>query len=120
MTPLLRQNHWAVFCDRYTMLKVSAVASIHGHRSPLVIQDPRFRAAGIHHRLNRQDHSFFQRRSETFGSEVWNLRLFVKARPDSVSYKLANYAETVRLDVLLDRCAYVSDCVSNLRLLDAL
>src|ERR1041385_8454724 len=57
----LRQNHWSVFRDGNTVFEVSAVAAIHGHRSPLVIQDPRFWPAGIHHRLNRQDHSFFQR-----------------------------------------------------------
>src|SRR6185312_4882077 len=103
---LLRQNHWAVFCNGDTVLKVSAVTSIHGYRGPFVIQNPRFRAAGIHHRLNRQDHSFFQLRSETFGPEVWNLRLFVQARSDSVSYELANDAEAVGFDILLNCCTH--------------
>src|ERR1051326_5296200 len=115
----LRQNHWAVLCDSYTVLEVSAVASIHGHRGPLIVENPRFWAAGIYHRLNRQNHSFFQRRSETLGPEIWNLRLFVKARPDSVPYKLANHAEAVRLNVLLNCCAYVANRVANLCLLDA-
>src|SRR5712692_2456113 len=71
-TGLLGQNHRAVFRDSDTMLEMRAVAAISGDGGPLVIEHAGSWLAGIHHRLNRQHHTFTQAGTLSTRSEVWN------------------------------------------------
>jgi len=48
-------------------------------------------------------HTFGEFHSLALLAEIRDLRCFVQFRPDSVSYKLANYAEAVCFNVFLYR-----------------
>ena len=47
------------------------------------------------------------------GTKVWNLRLFVQTRANSVSNELANHAEAVSFDVFLHRGADITNRVTD-------
>src|SRR5438094_9813890 len=47
------------------------------------------------------------------GTKVWNLRLFVQTRANSVSNELANHAEAVSFDVFLHRGADITNLVTD-------
>src|SRR5258706_5553356 len=77
---LLRQNHGPVFGDRDTVFEIRAVTAVGRNRRPLVFQNSRTRAAGVHHRLNREDHALPQPGALTLRSKIRNLRLFMQPR----------------------------------------
>src|SRR6185437_6747208 len=119
-TVLLRQNHRAIFCHSHTVFKVRAVAAVHGDCGPLVVEDARAGLARVHHRLNCNDHAFFQLWPIALHAKVGDLRFFVKPRADAMSDKFSYYAEAVGFDVLLHGGADISYCVSYPSLLNAL
>src|SRR5579859_4381373 len=96
-----------------------AETAVGGHGGPLIAEHPRLGLSVIHHRLDGEDHAFTQPGTVSTGAEVRNLRLFVQARPDTMAYKLAHYAESGGFDVLLNRRAHISDRIADPHLLDA-
>src|SRR3989442_12621101 len=101
------------------MLEVRAVAAIERHGGPFIAQYLGFRSTRIPHRLDRQYHAFGQFYALALLAEIRDLRRFVQLLPNSVSHKLAHHAETVCLDVLLDRRPDVPDRVADPRLLNS-
>src|SRR6185437_13421732 len=119
-TVLLRQNHRAIFGDGYAVFKVRAIAAVYCNCGPLVVEYARAGFARVHHRLNCNDHAFFQLWPIALHAKVGHLQFFVKSRADAMSDKFSYYAEAVGFDVLLHGGTDVSYCVSYPRLLNAL
>src|SRR5580692_3528050 len=90
------------------MLEVCTETAVYRHCRPLVTKNARLRFSEVHHGLDRQHHAFAQFRTVTASPEIRNLRLFVQARPDSVTYEFANHAESGGFHVFLNRRAHVS------------
>src|SRR5580704_2192947 len=89
-----RQDPRTVGGYRHAMLKMRRQRMILGNRRPLVGQNPHVGSAGIHHRLNRQHHAFFQPRILVPAIHViGDLRLFMQFRADTVPPHLANHRE---------------------------
>src|SRR5437868_844442 len=95
------------------MLEVGAETSIDGHCRPFIVEKPSVRLADIYHGLNREHHALTQSRTMSTGSIIGNLRLFVQPRSDSVTYKLANHAKSIRFDHLLHGRAHVANGAAN-------
>ncbi len=94
--------------------KCAAVGPVLRHRRPAVAQNLRFRPAGVHHRLDRQHHAFFQPRILVLPVHVIrNLRLLVQLRPDAVSHILPHHRKPVRRHVPLHRPAHVEQPVAG-------
>src|SRR5579872_1820752 len=110
---LLRQNHWTVFRHCHAVFEVRAETAVGGYRGPFVAQHPGFGLAEVHHRLDRNHHSFAQLGTVTARAIVRNLGFFVQVRADSVSHKLAHYAESGGFDMFLHRRAHVADGIAN-------
>ncbi len=108
----MRQNHRPVFRHRNAVFKMRAEAAVCGHRRPLISQDARLRLAVIHHRLNCENHSLAQPGAVAAIPEVRHLRFFMQPSTNAVPYKLADDAETRRLDVLLDGGSNISNRVA--------
>ena len=100
------------------MLEMRTGTAIRRNRRPLIVQNLRFRAPGIHHRLDRQNHAFPQSRVRTTRAKIRHLRLFVQFGSNAVAYELAHHAETVGLDVFLHCRANIADAVADLHLLN--
>src|SRR5271170_1135848 len=60
---LLRQNHRALLSHGHRVLKMGAQTAVLGHRRPSVFQYLDARPANIHHRLDRQHHSWAELRA---------------------------------------------------------
>src|SRR5580692_2886895 len=76
---------------------MSAHASVLGHRRPLVAQHFHVRTAGIHHRLDGNDHSDFQFHSPSPLAKVRHLRVFVHVDADSMAHKISHHREALGL-----------------------
>src|SRR5262249_10962038 len=74
---------------------MSAVAPILGNGGPLIVEHSDSGLAGVHHRLDRQHHSFAQPRTVSAGAVIRNLWLLMELGADAVSYKVANDAEAI-------------------------
>src|SRR5256885_5300233 len=101
------------------MFKVRAETSVCGNCRPLVAQNPRFRLAEIHHRLNRENHAFSQSRAVSAGAVVGDLRLFVQPRSDAMPNELPHHAESRGFHMLLHRSTNIADGVADPGLLNA-
>jgi len=51
-------------------------------------------------------------------AKIWDLRIFVHPRSDTVSDKIANHGETFCLYELLNRCADVAECCTRANHID--
>ena len=80
---------------------MGAQTPIDGYGGPLIVEQLGIRLADIDHRLNRQHHAFSEPRTVSACSIIGNLRFLVQPGSDSVSHKLAHYAEAVRFHHLL-------------------
>src|SRR5512138_3489648 len=83
----LTQNIGSVFRDRHRMLKMGGQAAVFGNRGPTVFLDFDFVTAGIDHRLDRQDHSFFQPKTAIRLAVIRHWRFFVQLLTDTVTDK---------------------------------
>src|SRR5262245_6942918 len=72
-----------------------AVAPILGNGGPLIVEHSDSGLAGVHHRLDRQHHSFAQPRAVSASAVIRNLRLFMELGTDAVSNKVTDNAEAV-------------------------
>src|SRR5216683_5223605 len=112
-----RQNPWAVGGDRHGMLEMRRGAAIRCFRHPLA-PHANFRLAGIHHRLDGDDHALLQPRAASLVTVVRQVRLVVHLRSDSVPDELAHHRETVLLDPALHRVADIAEPVTRAHLVD--
>src|SRR5258707_9002774 len=84
------------------MFEVGAVAAVFRDGGPFVRQHFCAGLADIDHWLDGQHHALTQTRSLTARAEIRHLRIFVQARADSMSHKLADHAEAIGLNVFLN------------------
>src|SRR4051812_4602720 len=101
------------------MFEMGAEASINGHCRPFVLEQPSVRSADIHHRLDREHHTFTQSRAMSACAVIGHLRLFVQTGADSVPHELSNHAEPIGLDHFLDSRAYVANRAADACRLDS-
>src|SRR5579863_6828556 len=91
------------------MLEVRRIAAVRRYRRPIIGEYLHARAATIHHRLNRENHSFLQPLTLSRGAVVRNLRLFVHPGSDAVPDELANNRKAVLFDPLLHSGRYITE-----------
>src|SRR4051812_42780413 len=95
------------------MLKVSAETSVFRDRGPLVVEHPCSGPPNVNHWLDGEDHAFAQSLPVSTGPEIRNLRIFVQFRSDTVSDKLADYAESGGFHVFLNCRANIANRVAD-------
>src|SRR5689334_17044255 len=83
----LTQNIGPVFSDRHRMLKMGGQAAVFGNRGPTVFLDFNFVTADIDHRLDRQDHSFFEPKTAIRLTVIRQRRFFMHVFTDAVADK---------------------------------
>ena len=81
------------------MFEVRRKASVSGDRSPPIRQHPNRRLARVHHRLDREHHTFSQPWSASGRTIVRDLRLLVERRADPGAHELPNDRKPLGLDV---------------------
>src|ERR1035438_3261080 len=104
---LLGQNPRSGSGHRHRVLKMSAHASVGGHRRPSVGQYFHIRLAGIHHRFDGNHHSRPQLHAAAPHAKVGHLRIFVHVDPDSVAHKIPHHREASGLNHSLNRSAHI-------------
>src|SRR5215831_14691287 len=110
-----REDPRAIGRDRHGVLEVRRGTAIGSLRSPLIAH-PHFRAPGIDHRLNRDDHAFLQTRAAPFLTVVRQIRLVVHFCADAVPDEFAHHRKTVLLDPGLHRVANIAESNSHCRI----
>src|SRR5579859_2431824 len=91
-----RENPRAVGCDRHGMLEVRRGTAIGSFRGPLVAH-PHFRAPGIHHRLDSDDHAFLQTSTAPFLTVVRQVGFVVHPGADAVPNEFPHHRKTALL-----------------------
>src|SRR6202047_3500125 len=114
------QHLGAIFCYGDGVLEVGAVAAVDGNRGPAVLEDADFRAAGVDHGLDGQNHAGLEARAFAGVAEVGDLGVLVHGATDSVADELADDAEAFGLAELLDGGGDVAEATADLALLDGL
>src|SRR5713101_4437560 len=112
-----RQNPRPIGGDRHGVLEMRRGTAIRRFRHPLV-PHANFRAAGIHHRLDGDDHALLQPRAVSFVTVVRQVGLVVHLRSDPVPDELAHHRETVLLHPALHRVADVAEPVAGAHLVN--
>src|SRR6266446_3007254 len=112
-----RQNPRPVGGNRHGMLEVRRRAAIRRFRHPL-IPHANFRAARVHHRLDRDYHALLQPRAASLVAVIRQIGFVVHLRADPVPDELAHHRKTVLLDPALHRVAHVTKPVARAHLLD--
>src|SRR5258708_37446041 len=112
-----RQNPWAVGGDRHGMLEMRRGAAIRCFRHPLA-PHANFRLAGIHHRLDGDDHALLQPRAASLVTVVRQVRLVGHLRSNSSPRELAHHPETLLLHPALHRVAHIAEPCSRPPLCD--
>src|SRR5438270_13003752 len=112
-----RQNPRPVGSDGHGMLEVRRRAAIRSFRDPLV-PHPHFRAAGIDHGLDGDDHAFLQPRAASFLAVIRKVGLVMHPGADAVPDKLPHHRETVLLDPALHGMADVAEAVASAHLVN--
>src|SRR6266481_2583285 len=111
------QNPRAVGRNRHGVLEVRRGAAIRRFRHPLV-PHANFRAAGIHHRFDGDDHALLQPRAASSITVVRQVRLVVHPRADAVPDELPHHRKTVLLHPTLHRVADIAEPVARPHLVD--
>ncbi len=102
------------------MLEVGGVAAVDGYGGPTVFKYLHFRASGVDHWLDGEDHAGLEARAFAGGAEVGHLGVFVHGAADAVADELADDAEAFGLAELLDGGGDVAEAAADLALLDGL
>src|SRR6266851_3722316 len=110
-----RQNPRPVGSNRHGVLEVRRGAAVRCFRHPLV-SHANFRTAGVHHRLDGDDHALLQPRAASLVTVVRQVGLVVHLRSDLLSHELAHHRETVLLDPALDGVADIAEPVARAHL----
>src|SRR5438046_3098166 len=100
------------------MLEVRRGAAIRSFRNPLIAH-PHFRAAGIDHRFDRDDHAFLQTRAAAFFPVVRQVGLVMHSGADAMPNEFPHHRKTVLLDPALHRVADVAEAVTGAHLIMA-
>src|SRR5579859_1961178 len=111
------QNPRPVRGDGDGVLEVSGRTAIRRFRRPLIAHAD-FRTARIHHRLDRDYHSFLQSRAAPRFAVIRQVRLIVHSRTDAVPDKFANHRKTVLFDQALHRVTNIAEPVSRAHLVN--
>src|SRR5580704_5976972 len=77
-----------------------------------------FRAAGIHHRFDGDDHAFLQTRPASRFSIVRKIGFIVHLRSDAVPHRLPHHRESVLLDPALHRVPDIAQPVARAHFID--
>src|SRR5438128_1685488 len=112
-----RQNPRSVRGDRDGVLEMSGRAAIRRFRRPLIAH-PHIRTPRIHHRLDRDYHSFLQPRAAPRFAVIRQVRLVVHLRSDTMPDKFANHRKTVLLDQALHRITDIAEPVARAHLVN--
>src|SRR6267378_3407051 len=112
-----RQNPRPVSGNCHGVLEMRRGAAIRRFRHPLVAH-ANFRAAGIHHRLDGDDHAFLQPRAASRVTVVRQVGLVVHPRADAVPDELPHHRKTVLLHPTLHRVADIPEPVARPHLVD--
>jgi hypothetical protein len=102
------------------VLEVGAIAAVDGDCGPTILENADFRAPGVDHGLDGEDHASLEARTLAGVAEVGDLGIFVHGAADSVADKLPDDAETFGLAELLDGGRDVAKAAADLALLDGL
>jgi hypothetical protein len=97
---------------------MGAIAAVDGNGGPTVFQHADFRAAGVDHGLDSEDHAGLEAGAFAGVAEVGDLGVFVHGAADSVANELADDAEAFGLAELLDGGGDVAETAADLALLD--
>src|SRR5882724_4321239 len=112
-----RQDPRPVRGDGHGVLEMRRGAAISCFRY-LLVPHTNFRAAGIHHRFDGDDHTFLQPRVAYLVTVVRQIGLVVHPRANSVPDELAYHRKTVLLDPALHRVADIAEPVARPHLVD--
>src|SRR5271170_1993257 len=112
------QHLGAIFCDGYGVLEVGAVTAVDCDGCPTVLEDTDFRAAGVDHGLDGENHAGLEAGALAGWAEVGDLGVLVHGTADAMADKLADDAEALGLAVLLDCGGDIAETPTHLALLD--
>src|SRR5229473_1354217 len=112
-----RQNPRPVGGDRNGVLEVRRGAAVRCFRHPL-IPHPHFWTAGVHHRLDGDDHALLQPRAASLVTVVRQVGLVVHLRSDPVPHELTHHRKTVLLHPTLHRVADIPEPVARAHLVN--
>jgi len=116
---LRRQDNRTSLRYGNAVLKVGAVTAILGDCCPIIVQQTRPWQSHVYHWFNSQHHAVFQKRPLPGYTEIGDLRFLMQLPSNSVSYKLANHAEAIRLNIILHGGSDVAHRIANYGLVDA-
>src|SRR5271163_353669 len=112
-----RQDPRAIGGDRHSVLEMRRGLAIGGLCHPF-IPHAHFRRAGVHHRLDRNDHAFLQARAASRIAVIREVRLVVHFGADAVSHEFSHHRVTVLLGPALHRVAHIAEAVARAHLID--
>ena len=95
---------------RNRMLKLRRQRFVFGDGGPAILEDLNIKPAGINHRLDREEHAFFDNHALAGGAEMQNAWRGVKNFPQPVAAIFAHHRITKTLRIGLDRVADIADC----------
>src|SRR5205807_5144738 len=112
-----RQNQRTICGNRDGVLEMRRRAAVGGFCHPLV-PHANLVASRIHHRLDRDHHTFLQSRAAPRFTVVRQVRLVMHLGADAVSHELTYYRKTVLLDQALHRVANIPEAVTSAHLVN--
>jgi hypothetical protein len=101
------------------VLEVGTVTSVDGDGGPSVGQNTNFRASGVDHGLNSENHAGLEAGAFAGAAKVGDLGIFVHGTADSVAYELADDTETLSFAEVLDGGGYIAEAPADLTLLNS-
>ena len=90
------------------MLEMGRPAAVLGNRCPTILFYFNFRAAGIDHGFDGQNHAFFQAQATVGLAKIRHGRLFMQFLTDAMTNKSPDHREARALRGLLDRKPKIS------------
>ena len=84
------------------VLPLGGKAVILGHGRPAIGKDFDVALSKVKHRLNREDHAFFESQPRAGGAVMEHLRIFMKVTSNPVTAKFLNHGESIVFGVALD------------------
>src|ERR1700678_4225342 len=115
-----RQDPWPVLRNCHRMFEMRRIAAVRRYRRPVIRQHPDSRSAGIHHRLDRQDHSLLQLRPMPRCFVIPQLPILMHLGADAMTYKFPHHRKTAFLHPLLHGRRNIAQPVSRPDLIDRL
>ena len=95
--------------DADHVLELGGEGAVAGHGGPAVVEHLHLRAAGIHHRLDGEEHAFLELGAFTGAAEMEDVGRGVEGAADAVAAEVADHGEALLLHVALDGVADVAE-----------